>query len=41
MEKVANPTPEDHPNPGTEPASLVSPVLAGGLFTTAPPGKPG
>ena len=27
------PTPGDLPDPGTEPASLASPVLAGGLFT--------
>ena len=33
-------TPEDLPNPGIEPVSLVSLVLAGGFFTTAPPGKP-
>ena len=25
------------PNPGIEPVSLVSPALAGGLFTTMPP----
>ena len=30
----------DLPNPGTEPASLVSPVLAGGFFTTESPEKP-
>ena len=29
----------DLPNPGIESASLVSPALAGGFFTTAPPGK--
>ena len=29
----------DLPDPGTEPGSLVSPVLAGGFFTTKPPGK--
>ena len=34
------PTPGDLPNPGMEPESLVSPVLAGGFFTTVPPGKP-
>ena len=28
------------PNPGIEATSLVSPALAGGFFTTAPPGKP-
>ena len=27
-------------NPGIEPVSLVSPALAGGFFTTEPPGKP-
>ena len=34
------PSPRDHPNPGTEPVSLVSPALAGGFFTTEPLGKP-
>ena len=29
------PTPGDLPNPGIEPASLTSPALAGGFFTTA------
>ena len=29
----------DLPNPRIEPVSLVSPILAGGFFTTAPPGK--
>ena len=33
------PPPGDLPNPGIEPASLVSPALAGKLFTTVPPGK--
>ena len=33
------PSPGDLPDPGTEPASLVSPALAGGFFTTEPPGK--
>ena len=28
------------PDPGIEPASLVSPALADGFFTTEPPGKP-
>ena len=28
------PTPEDLPDPGIEPTSLVSPPLAGGFFTT-------
>ena len=34
------PTPGDLPDPEIEPASLVNPALAGGFFTTAPPGKP-
>ena len=34
------PPPEDLPDPGIEPASPVSPALAGGFFTTEPPGKP-
>ena len=29
------PPPGDLPDPGTEPASLMSPALAGGLFTTS------
>ena len=33
------PTPGDLPDPGIEPKSPVSPALAGGFFTTAPPGK--
>ena len=32
-------TPGDLPNSGTEPMSLGSPALAGGFFTTVPPGK--
>ena len=28
------------PNPETEPVSLSSPTLAGGFFSTVPPGKP-
>ena len=35
------PPPEDLPNPGIEPMSLAPPALAGGFFTTTPPGKPG
>ena len=35
------PTPRDLPDPGIEPASLVSPALAGGFFTTAPLEKTG
>ena len=31
------PSPGDLPNPGIEPAS---PALAGGFFTTEPPGEP-
>ena len=34
------PTPGDLPNSGIEPTSLESPTLAGGFFTTEPPGKP-
>ena len=33
------PSPGDLPDPGTELRSLVSHALAGGFFTTAPPGK--
>ena len=29
------PSPEDLPDPGIEPASLTSPALAGGFFTTS------
>ena len=36
---VAIPTPGDLPDPGIEPKSLVSPALAGGFFTTVPPGN--
>ena len=32
------PTPGDLPDPETKPASLVSPALASGFFTTGPPG---
>ena len=32
------PPPADPPNRGIEPTSLASPVLAGGFFTTSPPG---
>ena len=34
------PPPGGLPDPGKETTSLVSPALAGGFFTTAPPGKP-
>ena len=33
------PPPGDLPDPGIEPMSVASPALAGGFFTTAPPGK--
>ena len=33
-------SPGDLPDPGIEPAPSVSPALAGGFFTTTPPGKP-
>ena len=34
------PSPGDLPDPGIEPMSIISSALAGGLFTTEPPGKP-
>ena len=34
------PPPGDRPDPGAQPASPASLALAGGFFTTAPPGKP-
>ena len=34
------PTPGDLPDPGIEPVSLASPILAGRFFTIVPPGKP-
>ena len=34
------PSPEYLPNPGIEPMSPASPILAGRFFTTWPPGKP-
>ena len=37
LEWAALPSPGDLPHPGIEPASS---VLAGGFFTTEPPGKP-
>ena len=33
------PSPGDLPDPGIKPTSPVSPALAGGFFTTEPPGK--
>ena len=35
------PTPGNLPNSGIKPTSLVSPELAGGFFTTAPPWEAG
>ena len=40
LEWVAWPLPGDLSDPGIETASLLSAVLAGGFFTTMPPGKP-
>ena len=37
LKQVVIPSPGDLPNPGIEP---LFPALAGGFFTTAPPGKP-
>ena len=34
------PLPGDLPNPENKPTSLASPALAGGFFTTEPPGSP-
>ena len=34
------PTPGDLPDPGIEPESPVASALAGGFFTTVPPGTP-
>ena len=34
------PSPGDNPDSGIEPAFPVSPAMAGGFFTTEPPGKP-
>ena len=34
------PTPGESSHPTIEPESLTSPALAGGFFTSAPPGKP-
>ena len=38
-EWVAMPSSEDLPDPGIESASHVSAAMAGGFFTTVPPGK--
>ena len=40
LEQVAISSSGDLPNPETEPESPASPALAGGFFTTEPPGKP-
>ena len=40
LEWLPLPSPGDLPDPGIEPASLASPMLAGRLFTAVPPGKP-
>ena len=37
---LAFPTPGDLSDPRIEPTTLVLPALAGGFFTTEPPGKP-
>ena len=37
---LAFPPPGNLSDPGIKPASLASPALAGGVFTTEPPGKP-
>ena len=38
--RLSFPPSGDLPNPGIEPASPVSPALTGGIFSSAPPGKP-
>ena len=38
---LPSPSPEDRPDPGIKPTFLVSPALAGVLFTTVPPQKAG
>ena len=40
LEWLPFPSPGDLLNPGIKPVSLASPALAGGFFTTEPPGKP-
>ena len=37
---LPSPTSGNRPDPGIEAMSLASPSLAGGFFTTVPPGKP-
>ena len=36
---LPRPPPGNLPDPGIEPVSLTSPSLAGGFFSTCPPGK--
>ena len=38
--RLSFPPSGDLPSPGIEPASPVSPALTGGIFSSAPPGKP-
>ena len=40
LEQVAISSSGDLPDPEIEPESPASPALAGGFFTTEPPGKP-
>ena len=40
LEWLPFPSPGDRSHPRTDPASLVSPAVAGGFFTTVPPGRP-
>ena len=40
LEKGAISSSRDLHDPGIQPSSLVSPAMAGGFFTTVPPGKP-
>ena len=41
LERVPFPPPGDLPDPGIQAASLASPALTAGFFTTPSPGKPG
>ena len=40
LSELPFPPPEDLPDTESKPRSLASPALAGGLFTTEPPGDP-
>ena len=40
LSELPFPPPEDLPDTESKPRSLASPALAGGLFTTEPPGEP-